>query len=138
MNYKVTAKQWFERAKSESDEFVRFILVFIALEVLVKMNGNSIRDIKKDQSLFKEISKKDLELLVSELDSQPLQNMNPDGDHRWDGKITSVDDTNGIVEFIIRGRNNLFHGDKGPDEGRDLFIIQHGNKIIEPIVRALL
>lgn len=138
MHYKDRAKKWFERATNESDEFVKFILFFITLEVLVKINGNSIRDIKNNPPLFKGIPDGDLRQLVSELDNRPLQNMNPDGDHRWNGKIISVSDTDGIVEFIIRGRNNLFHGDKGPDEGRDLFIIQYGNKIVEPIVTALL
>jgi len=125
MNYINRAKNWFERAIDESDEFVKFILFFIALEVSTKIEGRSIRDLKQEKVLFGSVPQEDLESLIQELGKQPLQNMNPDGDQRWNGKIKSLEDTDGIVEFIIRARNNLFHGDKGPDENRDVFIVKY-------------
>ena len=138
MDYINRAKNWFERAIKESDEFVRFILFFITLEVLTKIRGRSIRDLKQEKVLFNNIPKADLESLVKELDEQPLQNMNPEGDQRWDGRIKSVEDVDSIVEFLIRARNNLFHGDKGPDEGRDIFIVKYGNKLLSPILKEIL
>ena len=138
MNYINRAKNWFERAIDESDEFVKFILFFIALEVSTKIEGRSIRDLKQEKVLFGSVPQEDLESLIQELGKQPLQNMNPDGDQRWDGKIKSLEDTDGIVEFIIRARNNLFHGDKGPDENRDVFIVKYGNKLLSPVLKEIL
>lgn len=138
MNYIDRAKNWFERAEKESDEFVKFILFFIALEVLVKIEGHSIRDLKQERAFFDNIPKEDLKFLTEELNKRPLQNMNPNGDQKWDGRIKSSDDIDGIVEFIIRARNNLFHGDKGPDEDRDTFIVKYGNKLLGPILNKIL
>ena len=138
MHYINRAKDWYERAEKETDEFVKFILFFIAFEVLTKISGQSTRDIKQEMIFFENIPKGDLESLINELDRQPLQNMNPEGNHRWNGKITSFDDTDGIVEFIIRARNNLFHGDKGPDESRDIFIVKYGNKLLSPVLKEIL
>ena len=138
MNYIERAKNWYDRAEKETDEFVKFILFFIAFEVLTKISGQSTRDIKQEMIFFENIPKGDLESLINELDRQPLQNMNPEGDHRWNGKIKSFEDTDGIVEFIIRARNNLFHGDKGPDEGRDIFIVKYGSKLLSPVLKEIL
>lgn len=138
MNYIDRAKNWFERGVKESDEFVKFILFFIAFEVTVKIEGRSIRDLKKESTFFDSIPKEDLESLIGELNVRPLQNMNPDGDQRWDGTLQSSKDIDGIVEFIIRARNNLFHGDKGFDEDRDIFIVKYGNKLLGPILKEVL
>lgn len=138
MSYIDRAKNWFERAVKESDEFVKFILFFIAFEVSVKIEGRSIRDLKQERAFFDSILKEDLESLIEELNRRPLQNMNPDGDQRWDGKLKSSEDIDGVVEFIIRARNNLFHGDKGPDEDRDIFIVKYGNKLLGPILKEVL
>lgn len=142
MAYKHRAEQWYKRALHEKDEFVKFILLFISLEVSVKLKFSSLRDIKQYDSIkgkfCDKIDQKYLVELKRELDEKPLQNMDPKGDHRWSGRLSSVNDFDGIVEFIIRARNNLFHGDKGLDEERDLFIVKYGSKILQPLVEVFI
>jgi hypothetical protein len=133
---------WHKRALQEKDEFVKFLLLFIALEVSVKLKFSKIRDVKQDNSIkdefYHNISQKYLKRLKHELDKNPLQNMSPDGDHRWPGKLDSINDFDGIIEFIIRARNNLFHGDKELDKKRDMFIVKEGTEILEPLVRIII
>lgn len=142
MVYKQRAEQWYRRALLENDEFLKFILLFISLEVSVKLYFNSLRDIKQNDSIkdkfYDNVNQKYLAELKCELNKKKLQNMNPEGDHRWSGRLNSVDDFDGIVEFIIRARNNLFHGDKGLDEERDLFIVRYGSIILRPLVEAFI
>jgi len=136
MNYKQRAVNWYQRGKREKDPFVKFVIYYISLEVLSKLAGGSIRDLKNEPKLFSNIDRKLLNDLVKKLKSKPLINMDPNGDHRWDGIIRNEDDVNGIVEFIIRARNNLFHGDKDLNSKRDLFIAKYGNAILEPLIEA--
>lgn len=142
-SYEKRARGWYERALVETDQFIRFLLLFISLEVCSKLEKfNSLRDIKQDSSIrigfYNRIDRRFLAELKSQLDQKPLQNMNPDGDRRWSGRLDSVNDFDGTIEFVIRARNNLFHGDKGLDEGRDLFIVQAGAKVLQPLVEAII
>lgn len=142
MDYKIKAQDWFERASNENDDFVKFILLYISLEVCIKLKYSKIRDIKQNNTIkqyfFSNIDKNNLLSLKLKLDMKTLQNMNPKGDHRWNGRLNSEKDFEGIIEFIIRARNNLFHGDKGLDEKRDLFIVTQGNLILQPLVKAVI
>ena len=142
MDFTTRAKGWFERALHEPDEFVKYVLMFISLEAGVKSEFKTLRDIKHNVSIkdkfFKKIRQEDLILLVSKLEENPLLNMNQNGDQRWSGVIKSTTDFDGIIEFLIRARNNLFHGDKQFGDERDLFIVTTGNKILEPFVEAIL
>lgn len=141
--YKERAKRWYERALQEKDEFIKFLLLFISFEISAKLNKfNRLKDIKRDDSIkgkfFDKIDQEFLEELKSELNERPLQNMKTNGDSEWSGRLGSVDDFDGVIEFIIRARNNLFHGDKGLDEERDLFIVKSGAKILQPLVEAII
>ncbi len=142
MSYEKRARGWYERALHETDEFVRFLLLFISLEVAAKSKFNTLRKIKQDYSIRgKFYDRSDQEYLAElkrQLDKNPHLNMNPDGDHRWSGRLDSVEDFDGIIEFLIRGRNNLFHGDKGLDEGRDQFIVKAGIRILQPLLEAII
>ena len=144
MDYEKRAQEWLNRAlKEEKDDFVKFILFFISLEVSVKLkNYNSIRAIKQDeiikQFFFSNVDRDKLLLLKQKLDNKPLENMNPNGDRRWNGTLESEEDFDGIIEFIIRARNNLFHGDKGLDDKRDKFIVTQGNLILPPLVKGII
>jgi len=144
MNYEKRAQEWFTRAlKEEKDDFVKFILYFISLEVFVKLkNYKTIKAIKNDnmikQYFFSNADKNDLLLLKHRLDDKSLENMKPNGDKRWNGKLNSEEDFEGIIEFIIRARNNLFHGDKGLDDERDKFIVNHGNLILQHLVKGFI
>jgi hypothetical protein len=142
MNYEKRAQGWYERALHETDEFVKFLLLFISLEVAAKLRFDTLRQIKQANSIrnrfYSKIDRGYLSELKRQLDEKPHQNMNPDGDHRWSGRLDSVDDFDGIIEFLIRGRNNLFHGDKGLDEERDRFIVKAGSRVLQPLVEAII
>lgn len=144
MDYEKRTQEWFNRAlKEEKDDFVKFILFFISLEVSVKLkNYSSIRAIKQDEMIkqffFSNIDRSKLEILKLKLENEPLHNMKPNGDHRWNGKLNSEEDFDGIIEFFIRARNNLFHGDKGLDDKRDQFIVTQGNIFLPPLVKGII
>lgn len=141
-DYFQRAKGWHERALKEEDDFVKFILLYISLEVSIKQNLKKIRDLKRDENLKKNfmagIQLQVLNELKEKLDKKPLKNENPEGDNRWSGKLIDSNDFDGIIEFIIRARNNLFHGDKGLDEERDIFIVKWGNILLLPLLNAIL
>jgi len=142
MNYIKKSQEWYERGLKEKDEFVKFLLFFIALEVSRKLEHSDIRSIQNSnpikEKFFKNIDPLQFNELKMILDSKPLKNMQNEGDRRWSGKLESNDDFKGIIEFLVRARNNLFHGDKGLDEKRDEFIIKEGNKILEPLLISVL
>lgn len=136
MTYKEKATTWYARGNKETDEFLKFILYFISTEAI--LDGQSIRSLKLRQDLLKEINPEDIDQLKKELDTDPHKNMDTHGDHRWGGTLQNNSDFDSIIEFLARGRNNLFHGDKGADVERDIFIITYGNKILQPIIRKLI
>ena len=142
MTYKEKAEKWYLRSLEEKDDFIKFLLLYICLEISIKSKFQHIRDIKQEivlkQKFYNNIDLDYLKKLKNDLDEHPLNNVNPEGDQRWSGKLESVKDFDGIIEFIIRARNNLFHGDKGLDEKRDLFIIKNGTKILQPLVKILI
>ena len=144
MDYKKKTLGGFNRTLKEGeDEFGKFILFYISLEVLTKLKiFSSIRTIKKNiiirNHFFSNINKNDLLVLKQKLDINPLKNMKQEGDLRWKGKLDSKEDFDGIVEFIIRGRNNLFHGDKILNDERENFIVTQGNLISEPLIEGVI
>jgi len=142
MDHKERVEEWYKRALEEKDEFVKFLLLYIALEVSVKLKFKRIRDLKQDHSIkdkfYSKIDYEYLEKLKQGLDENPHQNMKPDVNQYWSGKLESVNDFNGIIDFIITARNNLFHGDKGLDEKRDAFIVKEGIRILQPLVEAII
>ncbi|MCE9585597.1 hypothetical protein K8Q94_03195 [Candidatus Nomurabacteria bacterium] len=136
MSYKERAQSWYKRAIMETDEFLKFVLLFIAVEALLE--GQKIYALKTKPRLLETIDPKDISILREALDARPHQNMDADGDQTWNGRLESDTDWIGIILFLARARNNLFHGDKAYDEERDIFIVTYGNKMIEPIVKNLL
>lgn len=138
MNYNEKSKKWYQRALDEKDEFIKFLLLYIAFEVVSK-GESQIRNIKnKPEAIVKfysNISKSDLNELKNQLDKQPLQNMLKKGKII---KLESIHDFGNIVEYVITIRHNLVHGDKGVDERRDLEVVMNGNKILLSLVKSLL
>jgi len=134
--YYKKAISWFERGKREEDYFIRFILFYIAFEVLLKVKelnkyklNNSIK-----KEFFNNIDRKILEKLKIELDREPLQNM------RYKEKIIrleNINDFENILRFVNVGRNNLFHGDKGLDIKRDKIIVNFSSKILDILLEAI-
>jgi len=138
MDYQQKAIQWYDRGRSESDIFVKFVLFYIALEAMTHVRGGNIRGLKSEVKLLGKIDSKTISTLQEYLEHDPHKNMNPEGDNRWNGTLKNDSDLDGVMEFLIRARNNLFHGDKGPDIERDRIIVGYGNKIIEPILGAII
>lgn len=139
MDYIRKATLWYSRAREEQDHFVKFVLLYISLEAFMKISHESVRTgLNSREYLLEEINPEIISFLKEKLDYLPLENMNPSGDHRWNGKLRDQSDLEGLVEFLIRGRNNLFHGDKGLDDERDDFVVKYGNKILEPILKKIL
>ncbi len=54
------------------------------------------------------------------------------------GVIHHLDDWENIVEFWRAIRNNLFHGEKNPEDRRDQIIIQNGYITLRELVEILL
>jgi hypothetical protein len=142
IDYNGRGEEWYKRAINENDEFVKFILFYISLEVSIKDKFNDIRSIKDDfkirSNFFDKIDSSKLNNLIKILNLNPLINMDSSRVLKWSGKIENQQDFDGIIEFIIRARNNLFHGDKGPDSNRDLFIVKWGTEILQPLVQVIL
>ena len=142
MSSRERSKEWYDRALEQNDEYVKFILLYIALEVCTKSSFNHIRNISQvpmiKEKFFSKINLEYLEELKSALDQKPLQNVQFPSDDQWSGRLTSTNDFTGIVEFIIRARNNLVHGDKLLDKKRDFFVVTAGNKILKPLVEAIM
>lgn len=138
------AQGWYNRAISEKDDFVKFVFLYISLEVLVGIKGFlHVRYLKQNQELLKKIETRELQKLIDELDKDPLKNEDPylnksDKRYEWDGKIKNTDDWIGVIDFLITARNNLFHGDKGLNNKRDIFIVTWGNKLLKPIIQELI
>lgn len=142
MDYKQLSRKWYERGLTEEDIFVKFLLFYIALEANIKSRFNRIREIEEEtqikNSFYKKAHIEDLKKLKQELDIRPLKNMDLDGDQRWNGKLTDLEDFSGVIEFIIRTRNNMFHGDKSPDDDRDERIVKSGICVLQPLVEVLI
>lgn len=142
MSYEKKVEEWYNKAIHETDEFVKFLLFYIALEVSMKLKHHSISDITRKNSIrdkfYSRINQDYLVELKHALDNTPHQNMQFKDDPRWSGTLDSVNDFEGIIKFIMRARNNLFHGDKELNEERDKFIVRYGNIILQPLVEAIL
>ena len=139
IDYLKRAEEWNDRAKTEKDLFVKFILLFISLEVLVGLKElGKVWRLKSQPTLLKSLKMIDRGELITTLKIEPLRNEDPEGDQRWDGVIRGTEDWDGFVDFLVRARNNLFHGDKGLNSKRDLFVVAWGNKLLAPLVQELI
>lgn len=140
------AEGWLRRAQEQTDTFARFSFLFFAFESLSELiygDSHGFKEEKKYEADDHKIMSKVKQYLsdsnlVQELQQKPLQNMNPGGDQRWDGSIKSSSDIDGVVEFLFRARNNLFHGDKDSLSDRDVLVITNGVRLLELIVPFLL
>lgn len=108
----------------------------------MKQRNEPIRKLKTNnlvrRAFFKIVPQELLLKLKNELDNQPLENMRPRRNHEWVGKFSDIADFDSVIEFIIRARNNLFHGDKGLDVKRDQSIVKWGSTLLEPIIQEII
>jgi len=82
--------------------------------------------------------------VIIDLERRPLHNSSTDPDHpeidKWwnslendpnrnsdlpTGRVLSLEDWPNMVEYWYSVRNNLFHGGKNPNIGRDAFLVEH-------------
>lgn len=138
INYETRVIEWYDRALKEQDETLRFVLLFITFEASIKQKYSKLRCVKTDNHVkeifFCKVNNNSLEKLKNELDDQPLKTMNSENDIL----LKSKNDFCNIVEFVIKARNNLFHGDKTSSVARDQRIIDFGNQMLEPLVKAII
>lgn len=135
-NYYDKAIGWFERAGREDDLFVKFILLYISFEVLSKLkklNKYKLSD-SIQKNFFQKIPEDILDKLKKELDIIPLQNMQRRTEFI---KLKDKKDFENVLRFVNVGRNNLFHGDKGLDNERDILIVTYGTKLLGSLIEVM-
>jgi len=54
------------------------------------------------------------------------------------GVIHGLDDWENMIEYWYAIRNNLFHGAKNPQDGRDILLVENGYKTLRPLVELFL
>lgn len=91
--------------------------------------------------------------IITELEIRPLHNSSFDPDYpeidRWwnidqdltsvdsdlpKGRVLSIEDWKNMVEYWYSVRNNLFHGGKNPNTGRDAFLVEHAFLTLRPLM----
>lgn len=125
----------------------------------------AIQRLKRDQGIGGEYIKRvindgDLQQswneVITELVNKPLHNSSTDPDYpevdKWwnsfddqpnkdsglpEGRVHSLDDWPNMVEYWYSVRNNLFHGGKNPNIGRDAFLVEHAFVTLRALVDKL-
>lgn len=167
-SYKKLIRNWHKKARNEKDYFSKFVFEYLAfIAIIVKIeklrtenkDRTAIQNFKKQykEKLGEKYSKKinpNLKNLINYLKEKPLTES---GNLKWwncselrlcmcngseqkndKGVIKDSCDWEHIVEFIYYIRNNLFHGDKDPEDGRDQCLVEHAYKLLNPLVEILL
>lgn len=127
----------------------------MAIQKLKRENSiaNSyIRIVENDENLHKHWNE-----VIAELERKPLRNSSSDPDYpeidKWwnstedqpnresnspKGRVLSLEDWPNMVEYWYSVRNNLFHGGKNPNIGRDAFLVEHAFVTLRAIVENML
>lgn len=153
VDYDKLIYSWYQRANFE-DYFSKFVFMYLAFAAFLKKkkfphcarDRDAIEELKKDKKIkekfynfYVNINRQlyvRIEGLVRELKERPLRN-ETDGQTRQ-VVIQSVEDWENIIEFIYTVRNNLFHGEKSPEDARDYFMVQYAYELISPIVSVCI
>lgn len=155
---------WHTKASEEEDYFSKFVfeyLAFIAIlrkkkfryerndrRVIQKLKQDNpaktaylrrIQNSEKLQKAWKSVKK--------EFDGKPFsdaaaRSFRKNEHEYWEGEkkgvIHSLEDWENMVEFWHCVRNNLFHGEKDPENQRDEFAVEFGYKTLRELVELLL
>lgn len=127
----------------------------IAIQRLKRTHGiqqTYVKLIKEDEELLQSWN-----AVISELEENPLHNSSTDPDYpeidKWwnssgdqpnkgdnfpEGRVLSLEDWPNMVEYWYSVRNNLFHGGKDPNIGRDTFLVEHAFMTLRPLVNCVL
>ncbi|MCG7938895.1 MAG: hypothetical protein JAZ04_08570 [Candidatus Thiodiazotropha lotti] len=95
--------------------------------------------------------------VIRELEKKPLHNNSADPDcpiiDKWwnskenqpnrdsdlpEGRVLSLKDWSNMVEYWYSVRNNLFHGGKNPNAGRDAFLVEHAFQTLRTLMNIEL
>lgn len=143
---------WYNRSRGRKVEFTifdRFVSLWMAFnawgthESQEDSDSNMIRWVKATSimpSIFAQLMKSDKEFAktVTELKNEcPVYDMRPS--HRTDYKtITNIHDFREILDVIYKIRCNLFHGQKSPDEKRDVRLATFAYGILDRLFEEIL
>jgi len=101
---------------------------------------NWVKTLSLMPSIFAQLMKLDKEFVksVKELKNEcPVHDMRPS--HTTDCKtITDVHNFGEVLDVIYSIRCNLFHGQKSPDEDRDMKLVMFSYRILERMFREIL
>ncbi len=70
------------------------------------------------------------------LSQYQVVDMRPDPDS--DKKINNVDSLDEVIDVLYRIRNNLFHGQKSPEEEKDAILLENGFYVLYNILEKIL
>ncbi len=165
--YKKLIRNWHEKATTE-DFFSKFTFEYLAFIAILKKykepesreDRQAIQKLKRNKDLkvkyLEKISQNtDLAKLIKYLEKNPLDD---EEELKWwncseinliscekaqssttkKGVIKDNQDWPNIIEFIYTVRNNLFHGDKDPEDDRDKFLVKYAYKLLNPLVEILM
>ncbi|MCU7829153.1 MAG: hypothetical protein KZQ85_08820 [Candidatus Thiodiazotropha sp. (ex Myrtea sp. 'scaly one' KF741663)] len=95
--------------------------------------------------------------VIRELEKKPLHNNSADPNYpvidKWwnstedqpntynslsEGRLLSLEDWPNMVEYWYSVRNNLFHGGKNPNAGRNGFLVEHAFQTLRPLMNIEL
>lgn len=145
---------WYKKS-TEEDYFSKFIFLYLAFDASLRkrffINSrndreaiDSLKGKEKIKLIYFEEMKKDRELeatfeaLIRELNREPLKNTSRNNGEITEIKITNKEDWKNLIEFIYIIRNNLFHGEKSPEEFRDWNMVYYAYKLLKPLVEIMI
>lgn len=157
MEYNDLIRQWFSRAEDEKDYFTKFIFLYISFTAFVTnyyTGGRKLDDRDIIQEVKNDITVRDLYLrllrentalaetlraAIQELLREPIQDTTRSSNNKtWDGQIRDEMDWRNIIEFWYRVRNNLFHGHKAPEFGRDQLLVKFVFDLMYPLMKHFI
>ncbi len=153
-NYDQLIFSWYKKS-TEEDYFSKFIFLYLAFDGLLrkkffinsKNDREAIESLKKKEKIrdtYLGFIKMDREVVVSfesiirELKNKPLRNVSRNNGEIIEITVKDTSDWQNLIEFIYTVRNNLFHGEKNPEELRDWSMVYYAYKLLKPLVDIML
>lgn len=154
LNYDQLIFSWYKKA-TEEDYFAKFIFLYLSFDAFMRKrffvdsrnDREAIDSLKKADKIkltYFEAMKKDRELeatfeaLIRELNKEPLKNISRNNGEVSEINIKDKEDWENLIEFFYTVRNNLFHGEKSPEEFRDWNMVYYAYKLLKPLVAILI
>lgn len=139
-------KNWMDKGDASEDQFDKFIYYWIAFNCYYW----SVTDATSDSGAVKELATyPDIVKIFNEIISdqtnqnalKQIQKLSPIFNEKEKkskyAKLTGYTYETVIVQFVYEARNNLFHGNKGITDDRDMEIISACVPIMAQLVRRL-